>query len=70
LEVAQIIIDYVSEQRTSNTPYDYVHWGITSGENPNEDVDIVTPYAEIGVTVVGEHQLKTWFFEENARAYS
>lgn len=41
---------YVREQRTADTPFDVVHWGITEGDDPAADAAVVEPYAEAGVT--------------------
>jgi hypothetical protein len=41
---------YVKEHRTDDGPFDIVHSGITPGESKTEDVEIVAPYAALGVT--------------------
>lgn len=41
---------YVREHRSNDAPFDIVHSGITPGQNAAEDVEIVAPYVEVGVT--------------------
>jgi hypothetical protein len=52
LSVAQWrdILAYIQQQRTAKTPFDAVHSGLTSGDDPAKAAGIVAPYAEAGVT--------------------
>jgi len=43
------LMAFVKEHRSSDAPFDVVHGGVTSGD-PAKDVDVVAPYADIGVT--------------------
>lgn len=46
---------YIKENRPSNEPFDITHIGRTPGDDNNAALDIVTPYAEAGVTWWLEH---------------
>jgi probable F420-dependent oxidoreductase len=44
------VISYVRQHRQSEAPFDVVHRGTTSGENPERDAEIAASYAEVGAT--------------------
>jgi len=44
------LLAYIQSHRTSTTPFEAVHSMPTSGDNLNQAAEIVTPYAEAGVT--------------------
>jgi len=48
-EIRQVVA-YVKQQRTSPSPFDIVHAGLTPGENTSQDAETVLAYAEAGVT--------------------
>lgn len=43
-------MDYVNQHRTSGGPYDWIHGGVTPGDDPVKASEIVKTYADIGVT--------------------
>ena len=43
-------VAYVRERRSTETPFDVAHWGLTSGTHQAQDADAVAAYAEAGVT--------------------
>nr|AGC09650.1 putative luciferase-like protein [uncultured bacterium] len=44
------IMSYINSQRTSDTPFDWVHGGTTPGDDPKKARKAVRPYADIGIT--------------------
>jgi hypothetical protein len=44
------IIDLVQTQRQNEAPFDFVHAGITSGDHPKVDQNMLEPYIAAGVT--------------------
>jgi alkanesulfonate monooxygenase SsuD/methylene tetrahydromethanopterin reductase-like flavin-dependent oxidoreductase (luciferase family) len=49
------IKDYLQQHRQSDAPFDLVQGGETPGDDPARATDIVSPYAEVGVTWWVEH---------------
>jgi alkanesulfonate monooxygenase SsuD/methylene tetrahydromethanopterin reductase-like flavin-dependent oxidoreductase (luciferase family) len=47
---SQELLAYVQQHRTSTAAFDAVHSGATPGDQPGEAVQIVAPYADVGVT--------------------
>lgn len=46
----KVIMDYVNQHRTDpNAPFDWVHGGITPGDNPAEVARILQPLMDVGV---------------------
>jgi probable F420-dependent oxidoreductase len=48
-ETTRELIEFVKKYRTTDAPFDVIHGGVTSG-NHSQDVAIVAPYANVGVT--------------------
>lgn len=46
----QDIMAYIRQHRASDTPFDWVHGGVTPGDNPAQAAASVRPYADAGVT--------------------
>lgn len=44
------IMTTINSHRASDAPFDFVHGGTTSGDDPAKARDTVQPYAEVGVT--------------------
>ena len=44
------LFSYIAEHRTDNGHFDAVHSGRTTGTDAQHDIDVVAPYAEVGVT--------------------
>ena len=44
------LLAYIQKFRTSTTPFDAVHSGATPGDNVAQAVEIIQPYADVGVT--------------------
>ena len=49
-EVMRAVIAYVTEQRSSDSPFDIVVSGLPPGEYRAEETEMVDAYAELGVT--------------------
>ena len=48
-DVVRQIVRYVEEHRAVETPFDIVHWGLSSGD-PADDRPLLQEYADAGVT--------------------
>jgi alkanesulfonate monooxygenase SsuD/methylene tetrahydromethanopterin reductase-like flavin-dependent oxidoreductase (luciferase family) len=44
------LLAYIHLHRTSNTPFDAVHFGATPGDEPLRAAELIRPYADAGVT--------------------
>lgn len=58
-EAMAAVHDFVQSQRTSDAPFDLVHFGITPGRDRDADRATVAAYADVGVTWWVEHIVPT-----------
>ncbi|MDQ2715674.1 MAG: LLM class flavin-dependent oxidoreductase, partial [Chloroflexota bacterium] len=71
-EAYRELVAYVRAQHMASLPFDFIHYGMTTGNDATQDADLLAPYIEAGMTWWLEDvrrgiDLDQWHSVESAR---